>query len=119
MYGASYGPLGWVMPAEVFPNSRRAKGVGIATSTIWLSNFVIGVAVPPMLISIGYGTFIFFGVFCMLAAIFAYFFVPETSGKTLEEMDRVFNDNLAQEESDIVRQVMNSSSPDTSQKLSV
>lgn len=93
------------MPAEVFPNSRRAKGVGLATATIWISNFVIGVAVPPMLISIGYGTFIFFGIFCMLAAVFSYFFVPETSGKTLEEMDSVFKDNLAQEELEMMRQV--------------
>jgi hypothetical protein len=94
------------MPAEVFPSSRRAKGVGIATATNWVSNFIIGVAVPPMLISIGYGTFIFFGFFCLLAAAFSYFFVTETSGKSLEEMDQVFKDNLGQEEMSVMRQTM-------------
>ncbi|CZR64602.1 related to quinate transport protein [Phialocephala subalpina] len=105
-YGVSYGPLAWIIPAEIFPNSRRAKGVGVATATIWLSNFVIGVAVPPMLISIGYGTFIFFMCFCLLAAVFSYFFVLEMLGKTLEEMDQVFKYNLGQEEMNIMRQVM-------------
>ncbi|KAI9842640.1 MAG: hypothetical protein M1837_007007 [Sclerophora amabilis] len=97
-YGISYGPLAWCMPAEVFPNSRRAKGVGLATAINWLSNFIIGVAVPPMVIGIGYGTFIFFASFCFLAAAFAYFCIPETSGKTLEQMDVVFGDNLGEEE---------------------
>jgi archaellin len=59
-----------------------------------------------MLISIGYGTFIFFMCFCLMAAVFSYFFVPETSGKALEEMDQVFKDNLGQEEMNIMRQVI-------------
>ncbi|KAN0093537.1 general substrate transporter [Hyaloscypha variabilis] len=104
-YGASYGPLAWVMPAEVFPNSLRAKGVGAATATIWLSNFVIGVSVPPMMVSIGYGTFIFFACFCLLGAVFSFFFVPETSGKTLEEMDQVFKGNLGEEEIMVMQRI--------------
>ena len=46
-----------------------------------------GVAVPPMIESITYGTFIFFGAFCALSAVFSYFLVPETANKTLEELD--------------------------------
>ncbi|KAF2815313.1 general substrate transporter [Mytilinidion resinicola] len=104
-YAVSYGPLAWCMPAEVFPNHLRAKGVGAATATIWLSNFVIGVSVPPMMISIGYGTYIFFACFCFAAAVFSYFLVPETSGMTLEQMDIVFKDNSGEVEAAAKRRI--------------
>jgi MFS family permease len=105
-YAVSYGPLAWCMPAEVYPNHLRAKGVGAATATIWLSNFVIGVSVPPMMISIGYGTYIFFACFCFAAAVFSYFFVPETSGMTLEQMDLVFKDNSGEVKEAARRRIM-------------
>ncbi|OJJ59171.1 hypothetical protein ASPSYDRAFT_150895 [Aspergillus sydowii CBS 593.65] len=97
-YAASYGPLAWVLPAEVFPSSKRAKGVGAGTAMIWLANFIIGVVVPEMLISLGWGTFLFFGLFCVGAAVFSFLFVPETSGKSLEQVAAVFGDNLADDE---------------------
>lgn len=100
-YASSYGPLAWTLPAEVFPNSKRAKGVGAATATIWLANFIIGVAVPPMVISIGWGTYLFFGIFCFAAAIFSFFFVPETAKKTLEQIAVVFGDNLMDGEKEL------------------
>ncbi|CAG7924833.1 unnamed protein product [Penicillium olsonii] len=93
-YAASYGPLAWVLPAEVFPSSRRAKGVGLATATIWLANFIVGVVVPQMLVSLGWGTFLFFGLFCVAAATFSFFFVPETANKSLEQVADVFGDTL-------------------------
>ncbi|KAF5611414.1 GNA-3 g alpha subunit GNA-3 [Fusarium subglutinans] len=52
-YACSYGPLAWTLPAEVFPSSLRAKGVGAATAMVWLANFIIGVVVPEMIIKIG------------------------------------------------------------------
>lgn len=97
-FAASYGPLAWVLPAEVFPSSKRAKGVGAGTAMIWLANFIIGVVVPEMLISLGWGTFLFFGLFCVAAAVFSFLFVPETSGKSLEQVAAVFGDNLADDE---------------------
>jgi hypothetical protein len=98
MYACSYGPLAWTLPAEVFPNSKRAKGVGLATATIWIANFIIGVVVPEMVIKLGWGTYLFFGCFCFAAAVFSYFFVPETSQKSLEEIAAIFGDKLADEE---------------------
>lgn len=68
---------------------HRAKGVGLAVALSWLANFVIGVIVPPMMVNIGYGTFVFFACWCALAVAFAYFFVPEVANKTLEELDDV------------------------------
>ncbi|KAI8722753.1 MFS domain-containing protein [Fusarium sp. LHS14.1] len=97
-YACSYGPLAWTLPAEVFPSSKRAKGVGAATSMIWLANFIIGVVVPEMVIKIGWGTYLFFGIFCTLAAIFSFFLVPETSGKSLEQISELFGDNHIVEE---------------------
>lgn len=90
-FGFSYGPLIWTLPSEVFQNVNRAKGVGFAVAISWLSNFIIGVCVPPMIENIKYGTYIFFAAFCFLAAIFAYFLVPETANKTLEELDILFS----------------------------
>jgi len=59
-----------------------------------------GLITPPMLTSIGFGTYVFFAAFCLLALIWVYFFIPETMGRTLEQMDYVFNDNqsLAEQE---------------------
>ncbi|OJJ37964.1 hypothetical protein ASPWEDRAFT_153987 [Aspergillus wentii DTO 134E9] len=104
-YAASYGPLPWVLPSEVFPSSKRAKGVGAATAVIWISNFIIGFVVPEMIISIGWGTFLFFGLFCVAAAVFSFIFVPETSGKSLEQIADVFGDKLGDGEKELRNRV--------------
>ncbi|CAH0051912.1 unnamed protein product [Clonostachys solani] len=93
-YAASYGPLGWTLPAEVFPSSKRAKGVGASVAMGWLANFIIGVIVPEMQLKLGWGTYLFFGFFCFAAAVFSFFFVPETSGKSLEQIAAVFGDEV-------------------------
>ncbi|KAM0213629.1 hypothetical protein ACHAQD_009282 [Fusarium lateritium] len=98
VFGVSYSPLGWTLPSEAFSTSQRAKGVALATCVNWLSNFTVGVATPPMLDSIGFGTYVFFACFCTLAGIWAYFLVPETMGRNLEEMDEVFRDTSGAEE---------------------
>lgn len=103
VYGVSYSPLGWALPAEAFSTSSRAKGVALSTAVIWMSNFVIAVAIPPMLDSITYGTYIFFAVMCFLAGLWALFLVPETKGKTLEELDAVFGDV---EETDLMQRAV-------------
>lgn len=53
----------------------------------------------------GYGTYVFFACICLAAAIWAFFLVPETKGKTLEELDAVFGDDSGKEEHEIMRQV--------------
>lgn len=103
IYGVSYSPLGWALPAEVYPNTSRSKGVALATCTIWLSDFIVGVATPSMMDNIGYGTYIFFAAMCFLAGVWAFLLVPETNGKSLEEIDDLFGDTSSQEENDIIR----------------
>lgn len=105
-YGVSYSPLGWALPSEVFSTASRSKGVALSTCVIWLSDFIVGISVPSMMANIGYGTYIFFAVMCFLAGLWATLLVPETSGKTLEELDEVFGDTSGQEERDLVAEAM-------------
>ncbi|GFF25259.1 high-affinity glucose transporter [Aspergillus udagawae] len=98
VYGVTYSPLGWALPSEVFSTTSRSKGVALATCTIWLSDFIVGIVTPSMLADIGYRTYIFFAVMCFLAGVWAFFLVPETGGKTLEEIDELFGDSSAREE---------------------
>ncbi|KAK5113503.1 hypothetical protein LTR62_003372 [Meristemomyces frigidus] len=94
-FGASWGPVPWAMPAEIFPSSLRAKGVALSTCSNWLNNFIIGLVTPPLVETTGYGAYVFFAIFCLLSLVWTFIFVPETKGRSLEEMDRVFGDASA------------------------
>jgi hypothetical protein len=59
-----------------------------------------------MMENIEYGTYLFFAVMCFAAGVWAYFLVPETGGKTLEELDEVFGDTSGQEERAMMTQTM-------------
>ncbi len=89
-FAYSWGPCGWVYPAEIYPLSIRAKGTSITTAANWLMNFIISLFVPIMLTTITWGTYIFFGCCCAVMAICVFLFYPETKGRSLEEMDLVF-----------------------------
>ncbi|KAJ5966554.1 hypothetical protein N7481_013268 [Penicillium waksmanii] len=108
VFGVSYSPLGWTLPSEVFTTASRSKGVALATCINWLSNFVIGVATPPMMETQGYRTYIFFTVMCFLAGVWALILVPETKGKTLEEMDQEFGDVQGLAERELMRSAVQS-----------
>ncbi|KAE8157476.1 general substrate transporter [Aspergillus tamarii] len=110
LYGVSYSPLGWAMPSEVFSTTSRSKGVALSTCVIWLSDFIIGLITPSMLADIEYRTYIFFAVMCFVAGIWAILLVPETSGKTLEEIDELFGDDSAKKEREIAAAALGSSS---------
>ncbi|KAF8534861.1 general substrate transporter [Trichophaea hybrida] len=104
-FAYSWGPVGWVLPSEIMPISVRSKAMSISTSANWFCNFVIGRATPSMIRNIKYGTYIFFAVFCFLAVLWVYFFVPETKNKTLEEMDAVFKDNSSTEDAERMHRI--------------
>ncbi|KAH8112642.1 general substrate transporter [Phellopilus nigrolimitatus] len=91
-FGYSWGPCSWILVAEIWPLSIRGKGVSIGASSNWMNNFIVGQVTPTMLRHLGFGTFVFFGAFSFLGGLFVLFFVPETKGLTLEEMDEVFGD---------------------------
>ena len=86
------------MPTEIFPSSLRAKGVDLSTSGNLFFNFTIGLITPPLVENTGYGAYVFFAVFCLLSFVWTFIFVPETKGRTLEQMDHIFKDGGSNEE---------------------
>ncbi|KAL4999855.1 general substrate transporter [Aspergillus recurvatus] len=104
-FSYSFAPIGWVLPSEIFNLSIRSKAISITTSATWMCNFIIGLVTPDMLDSISWGTYIFFAAFCLLALAFTFFFIPETRGKTLEDMDLIFGDTAAHEEKTRIKHI--------------
>ncbi|CAL5866466.1 uncharacterized protein PFLUO_LOCUS674 [Penicillium psychrofluorescens] len=104
-FSYSFAPIGWVLPSEIFNLSIRSKAISITTSATWMCNFVIGLVTPDMLDSITWGTYIFFAAFCLLALAFTFFCIPETRGKTLEDMDLIFGDTAAHEEKKRIKHI--------------
>ncbi|KAL3483752.1 general substrate transporter [Aspergillus germanicus] len=104
-FSYSFAPIGWVLPSEIFNLSIRSKAISITTSATWMCNFIIGLVTPDMLESITWGTYIFFAAFCLIALAFTFFFIPETRGKTLEDMDFIFGDTAAHEEKKRIKHI--------------
>ena len=70
--------------------------VALTTADQWLWSFIISRTTPYMITSLGYGAYMFFGALMIVMGIWAYFFIPETKGKTLEEMEALFGAPIAQ-----------------------
>ena len=88
-FGASWGPVVWVLLGEMFPNRIRALAAGMGAAAQWIANFVVSITFP-MLASWGlkyaYGLY---SISALLALIFVVKAVPETNGKQLESMDEL------------------------------
>jgi MFS family permease len=106
-FAYAWGPIAWVIPAEIFPLRSRAKGMSVSTSANWMCNFIIGLITPIMLEKITYGTYIFFACFLVLSFFFVWIFVPETKGRTLEEMDEIFGGQAAIHDAQIMNDIQN------------
>lgn len=94
-FAYSWGPVGWIVPAEIFPNDLRDKGMTLTTTGNWLSNFAIGKLTPIFIrrnVFNLWGTFLFFGCWCLIMGFFTLVFVPETKGVALEDVDGLFTD---------------------------
>ncbi|KAH7382047.1 general substrate transporter [Cadophora sp. MPI-SDFR-AT-0126] len=88
------GIISWVYPAEIFPVDIRAKGNSLSTFTNWTLNLVFAQISPKALTNIGFKYFYVFFIFGVIATVCYIFFYPETKGKTLEQMDELFGDQL-------------------------
>jgi SP family xylose:H+ symportor-like MFS transporter len=86
----SWGPICWVLIAEIFPNRIRGKAVAVAVAAQWIANYLISSTYPPMMEFSGGMTYGFYAVMSVLSAIFVWKMVPETKGKTLEDMDKLW-----------------------------
>ncbi|MFE0102864.1 sugar porter family MFS transporter [Streptomyces sp. NPDC059009] len=82
-------PVTWLMLSEIFPTRMRAFGMGLAAVVLWLTNFAIGLAFPSLVSGIGISaTFFVFVVFGVAAVCFTRRYVPETRGRSLEELEQ-------------------------------
>lgn len=91
-YAPTVGPASWAYPPELFPLDLRGKGVSLSTSANWLFNMALGLFTPVAFGSIMWKTYIIFGVFNTAAFIHTFLLFPETAGKTLEEVENIFED---------------------------
>jgi MFS family permease len=94
-FGFSWGPVSWVVIAELMPLSARGPGTALGASTNWMINFCVSLFVPPMMEAITYGTYIFFIAFMLMGVAYAIWLLPETRNVSLEAMDRVFKSSDA------------------------
>jgi MFS transporter, SP family, xylose:H+ symportor len=86
----SWGPICWVLISEIFPNTIRGKAVAIAVAAQWISNFIVSATFPSLeAFSITF-TYVLYGVMSILSALFVWKMVPETKGKTLEDMNHLW-----------------------------
>ena len=85
------GPVWWCIIAEIVPIRLRGLGMGVCVLFVWMTNFVIGLVFPVLLTSLGLDyTFMIFMIIGIFAIIFTKLFVPETQGKSLEEIEQGF-----------------------------
>jgi MFS family permease len=87
-----------VISSEIFPSQHRSQAMSMIFAVNWLCNFAVAFATPVMLDKIKYGTFVVFACSCVAMLLWVKFVVPETSHKTIEEMDILFKDQLASEQ---------------------
>ncbi|ARV15678.1 D-xylose transporter XylE [Polaribacter sp. SA4-12] len=93
-FAMSWGPVAWVLLAEIFPNKIRGRALAIAVAAQWISNYLVSLTFPMMndnsyltrLFNHGFAYWLY-GVMSVLAMLFIMKYVPETKGKTLEEME--------------------------------
>ncbi|CAK5274826.1 unnamed protein product [Mycena citricolor] len=107
-FAISWGPVTWVVVGEIFSLNLRAKSMSLAVASNWLWNFGIGYATPYLVdpstkgqpngvATAGLGVKVFFiwGSTCVGCLIFTYFFVPETKGLSLEQVDLLYKNSLS------------------------
>jgi SP family xylose:H+ symportor-like MFS transporter len=96
-FAMSWGPVTWVLLAEIFPNKIRGRALAIAVAAQWISNYLVSLTFPMMndnsyltgLFNHGFAYWVY-GVMSILAMLFILKYVPETKGKTLEEMESLW-----------------------------
>ncbi|EDO15111.1 hypothetical protein Kpol_1046p1, partial [Vanderwaltozyma polyspora DSM 70294] len=90
-FAVTWGTGIWVYCSEIFSNTERAKGASISATMNSIFNFSIGLFVPSAFENITWKTYIVFGVFSVVGTIHAFLMFPETKGKTLEEIDQMWD----------------------------
>lgn len=89
-YSFTWAPLTWVIVGEIFPLMIRGRASGLASSFNWIGSFLVGLLFPIMTATMAQeAVFAIFGVICLLGVAFIRIRVPETRGRTLEEIEKI------------------------------
>jgi MFS transporter, SP family, xylose:H+ symportor len=87
-YALTLAPVTWVLISEIFPNRVRSHGVSVAVSALWIASFLLTYTFPTLNASLGTaGVFFGYGAICLLGSLLVWRFVPETKGRTLEQIE--------------------------------
>ncbi|WP_419876459.1 sugar porter family MFS transporter [Candidatus Pristimantibacillus sp. PTI5] len=90
-FAISLGPVVWVIMSEIFPNRIRGKATAIAAMVLWAADYLVSQTFPPLLGSAGpAATFWIYGAMALIAFLFTWRIVPETKGKSLEEIESLW-----------------------------
>ncbi|MCQ2149735.1 MAG: D-xylose transporter XylE [Bacteroidales bacterium] len=86
----SWGPICWVYMSELFPNTIRSQATAIAVAFQWIFNFIVSSTFVPLYNHSHFLAYAIYGTVCVAAALFVWILVPETKGKTLEDMTKLW-----------------------------
>lgn len=90
-FAMSLGPVTWVILSEIFPNRIRGAAVSVSVSALWIACFALTFTFPALNAALGSaGTFWLYSGICVLGLLFVFWRVPETKGKTLEQIEREY-----------------------------
>ncbi|KAL6298145.1 general substrate transporter [Sparassis latifolia] len=104
-YSLGWGPLPWVYVSDIFPTRTRHYGLAVASASQWLFNFVLAKITPTLVTNLGYKIFLMFATINIGGMAVFSLVIPETKGRSLEEMDVIFGTVTAdQRKSDIKKQ---------------
>lgn len=88
-FGIGMGPVPFLLLSEIYPHDVRGRAMSVGTTVNWICNSLVGFSFLPLINAIGFTlTFSLFALLAILAWLFTYRFVPETAGKTLEQIEK-------------------------------
>ncbi|GAA5979624.1 hypothetical protein JCM11641_007891 [Rhodosporidiobolus odoratus] len=111
-FAATWGPMPWVVTGEIYPTATRGKQMSMSTASNWLFNFAIGYATPYLVDSgpgnAGLGTNVFWiwGGVSVVAIFFVYFFIPETRGLSLEQVNILYQRSSILKSNEFRKQIL-------------
>lgn len=89
IYAMTLAPITWVLLSEIFPNRIRGAAMSLCVSSLWIACFLLTVTFKPINVALGAaGTFWLYGAICLVGFAVLFFKVPETKGKSLEDIER-------------------------------
>lgn len=89
LYAMSLGPITWVLLSEIFPNKVRGIAMAVCTACLWIASFLLTYTFPFLNAGLGTGgAFILYMIICLAGFLFVLRYVPETKGKSLEELEK-------------------------------